>query len=181
MEKIIYSFVRLEEKDIERAMEIVEDGKAFLRLFHSPQWQHGHPDRETLEKAVALKKLYGIVIGGRLEAIGALTLTDDPSYKIIYEGKWLTDEKNYLTIHTLAVSASYRGHGLSQLFFLEAEKIAEAHHLKAMRADTYKLNIPMQKSFEKFGFVHCGIIYLVDEKEDNDRLAYEKIIEEERK
>ena len=43
-----------------------------------------------------------------------------------------------------------------------------------MRIDTHGDNIVMQAMLEKLGFVHCGTIYVREDKDP--RLAYEKSV-----
>lgn len=161
---------------LEKACQVMEDGRAVLKAAGSSQWQNGTPDRNLLIKDINLGKLYGVYADGELASICAFSLIPDPSYKKIEGGAWLTDTDKYLTMHTFSIGAMFRGQGFYRYMFAKAEEVAKANGLVAIRADTYKLNKTMQHIFEKEGFKKCGVIYLVDETIDNDRLAYEKVL-----
>jgi GNAT superfamily N-acetyltransferase len=172
-----FTFRLLTLEELLEAYQIVEDGRAFLKESGSSQWQHGRPSKELLSQDIEEQKLYGLFSSkGKMAAICALSSEEDPSYRNIYEGKWLTSGSIYLTVHTLAFASSYRGKHLSGLLFSFIEEEGKKRNIRSIRGDTYRKNLIMQKVFAKAGFTYCGIIYLINEKIDNDRLAYEKII-----
>jgi hypothetical protein len=176
-----YLMKKVPPADLEQAAEVMEDGRRFLKESGSSQWQHGLPSKELLAEDIAEGKLFGLYQDNLLVAICAFSLIPDPSYRVIYDGKWLTAGASYLTMHTFAFRSGFRGCGLSHLVFQEAERQAQIHHLSSIRGDTYKKNQVMQHVFIKEGFTRCGTILLVNEKIDNDRLAFEKIIGKEKK
>ncbi|MCI2069084.1 MAG: GNAT family N-acetyltransferase [Bacilli bacterium] len=167
---------KVEMVDYTRACEIMEDGIKMLKEAGSSQWQDGHPNKELIKENIEKGKLRGVYVDKRLALIASFSYIPDPSYKEIFSGQWLSKEDKYLTIHTLAVGKDYHGLKLSTYLFRQAEKEAKEHNLISLRADTYKLNLIMQHIFLSLGFKECGIIYLVGQSGDNDRLAYEKIL-----
>ena len=92
----------------------------------------------------------------------------EPTYSIIYDGKWIDDSLAYHVIHRIA---SYpEAHGV----FKEIMDFCFTHDAN-IRIDTHKDNLIMQHNIAKHGFTYCGIIYLPS---GDERLAYQKILEE---
>ncbi len=87
---------------------------------------------------------------------------DDPTYKTVYEGKWLNAEP-YGVIHRIAVKSHRRG----VASFCFSWCVSKGKNIKI---DTHRDNIPMQKSLAKNGFSYCGIIHL---ENGDERLAYQ--------
>lgn len=88
----------------------------------------------------------------------------DPTYDVIEEGTWLSDEP-YGVVHRIASDGS-TGVGT----FCISWAYEQAGHL---RMDTHDSNIPMNNLLRKLGFKFTGIIHVV---EDNyPRNAYEKL------
>lgn len=158
--------------DLDAADDIRKDGMKFIALTGSSQWQHNHPSREILKKDIETGSLYGLYLDGELCLICALFFVPDRSYEVI-EGKFLTDSRNYLSIHTFAVKGTKRGQHLHDKMFAYAKKLVMDTGMDSIRADTYKKNSIMQHVFAKEGFTYCGNIHLLDEVVDNDRMAYE--------
>ena len=174
-----YTFRRLTDQDKEDAYKVMEEGRSFLKASSSSQWQDGHPSKKTIDDDIASSSLEGLFADGLLIMICAFFFKEDPSYKKI-EGSWLLpSSKNYMVMHTFSVLSSFRGKGLSHLMFQKAKEEAIIKHMDSVRGDTYKLNKGMQHIFLREGFKYCGIIYLVDEKKDNDRFAYEYVLRKE--
>ncbi len=169
-------------EDIEEIMEITERARAFLRSQGLDQWQKGYPDRQIFLSDTVTGLGYVLEEEGRIAAVCALTFTEEPSYRNIYGGQWLTEHKGdaapaYAAIHRMAVSAALRGKGYAGRLFKKAAALARERGMESIRIDTHEGNLPMQRALEKSGFVRCGIIYLKGGAEDGDaRIAFEKIL-----
>jgi len=152
-------------QDLPEILSIYENARAFMRVNGNPyQWADGHPHEDLLVKDVENGNLYVLEdeeLG--LLCVFALLSGKDPTYARI-EGAWLNDEP-YLTIHRIA-SSGKRGGAASQCM-----QWAFAQHPN-LRIDTHEMNLPMQKTLAKNGFVHCGTIYL---ENGDPRWAYQKI------
>ncbi|MGB4130257.1 MAG: GNAT family N-acetyltransferase [Acholeplasmatales bacterium] len=156
--------------DKKAVLTIYEDAKAFIKSYNSPQWQDGYPNIDTFNADIENDRLYVYEYNGRVVACASF-YDYEKDYEKIYEGKWLTDNNNYIAVHTIAVLKEYRGLGISKEFF---NYIFENYNVNSIRIDTHELNIPMIKMLTKNGFEYCGVIYLNDNKE-HKRLVFEKI------
>lgn len=91
----------------------------------------------------------------------------DPTYNIIYEGKWLNN-KPYATIHRIASTGEIKGimHIAMQFALQQYDNI---------RIDTHHDNMVMQHLIEKEGFKYCGIIHCLS---GDERVAFQFTKEE---
>lgn len=151
--------------DFEEILKVYESARQFMLENDNPdQWRDGYPDEEMIIKDIESNNHFVCVDNNRV--IGCFTFMegDDPTYKEIYEGKWL-DNNPYGVIHKIAVLENGKGTGTSCLEYCFSR-------CKNIRIDTHRDNIPMQRLLEKRGFQYCGVIYnwLGDE-----RLAYQRV------
>ena len=93
----------------------------------------------------------------------------EPNYNYI-DGKWLQNA-NYITVHRIAIRNDQKGNGLAKIIMDEATKLYPK--LPSIRIDTHDDNLSMQRFLTKYGFTHCGTIYLENKE---TRRAYEKIL-----
>ena len=169
-----YKYKILEENDIDRVMEIFEDGKEYLRIQGNGQWQDGYPNRDIFLNDIKNHRLFGILDRDNeniIVAICAITYYEE-DYDHLYEGSWLSNY-DYLVIHRTSVKKEYRnmgyGHDLFALFIDTAKQ--EGYH--SLRVDTHEKNTNMRHVIESAGFTYCGRAIL---KPNKDRVVYEKII-----
>ncbi len=168
------TFRRTEAKDTDRLMELFGKASATMALLGIDQWQDGYPSRELIEGDIAEGRSYVVLCGGKIIGTTVLLADGEPDYEKIYDGKWLTDGKGYLTIHRITVDPEARGTGAASAIFAYAKKVAKERGLGSVRVDTHRGNIPMRRSLEKNGFIHCGSIYL--RANGRHRVAYEKVL-----
>lgn len=133
----------------------------FMAEQGNPQWQDGYPYDDVVQNFVNGGNFRILEIGGKVAAVYSV-FDSDGEYDDI-EGRWLTDgedgkNKNYLTVHTLAVSPLFRGQGLAKAAFKEAEEDARVSGKASIRMDTHIKNLPMQKLLSSQGFTYCGTI-----------------------
>lgn len=158
--------------DAAAIMEVINQAKAFLKSYNSPQWQDGHPDESLIKQDIANGDSYVLVVDGQVAGTAVLQTTPDPNYKDISEGQWVKPDEPYATIHRIAVSTKLRGHHLASYLLSNLLSAGLAQGIHNFRYDTHAVNLPMQKLGEAMDFQKRGIVY-VDDKIDRRRLAFE--------
>lgn len=101
---------------------------------------------------------------GHIHGVFALIPGRDPTYDIIEDGAWLSDEE-YSTIHRVAGDGRVNGVFEAALRF----SLAQTPHI---RIDTHEDNAVMRHLIEKNGFQRTGMIYCRD---GSPRIAYERV------
>lgn len=165
-------FRKTVEADIDRILCIIGQAQDYLKEQGIDQWQNGYPGQETIAEDV--QNGYGYVLLMKDIVVGTVAVTFDgeKTYDRIYEGKWLCD-RDYATIHRIAVDAGYKGTGLASEIIGNIEQMCRDRAVHSIRVDTHRRNTSMQRLLEKNGFLYCGIIYLEDHSE---RIAFEKTV-----
>ena len=154
------------EADVAEAARIYENARIFMKASGNPtQWSGEYPGELDVREGLADGTSYVCEDEGEIVATfyykqGA----DDPTYRRIIDGEWLTDAP-YSVIHRIAVK--YHGRGIADFCFGECFKL-----FPNIRIDTHRDNIPMQKCLTKNGFKHCGTIFVED---GTPRAAYQKV------
>lgn len=165
--------------DLDQMAAIAEDGKAFLRSKGVSQWQRGaYPDKAVFEQDVRSGIGYVLAEGDEVLAVCAVTFTDEPSYRNLSSGAWLTgSDAVYATIHRSAVSRAHQGRNLSGVLFSAVETLAAQAHAVSIRVDTHPDNLTMQRALQRAGFQNCGTLVLLEGDEIGDlRFGYEKLV-----
>ena len=159
-----YEIRTAQEEDLSQILEIYAYAREFMAANGNPhQWGKTNPPRETLEADIAGGKLYAAQNGGKICGVFFFSVGEDPTYRKIYDGKWLSDAP-YGTIHRIASNGSG---GLFKAC-VDFCKMQCPH----LRIDTHADNKIMQHVIEKAGFQRCGIIYIAD---GTPRIVYERI------
>ena len=152
--------------DFETVKRIYADARRFMKEQGNPdQWGDRHPPVELLREDIEVGRLYLCVEGEEILGSFFFQVGDDPTYRVIHNGKWLNDAP-YGVIHRIAVAK--QGRGVASVCFDFA-----LSQCKNVKIDTHKDNIPMQRALEKKGFSYCGIIYIAS---GDERIAYQKSI-----
>lgn len=152
--------------DLDEILKIYERARAFMAQNGNPgQWGSQNPPKELLEEDIDSNCLFLYVHNGRIEAVFAFILGEDPTYGAIEDGAWLDDTLPYGTVHRLASAGTYPGVASKVLAWC-------AERCDSLRADTHADNRIMQHLLEKNGFTRCGIIHLAD---GAPRIAYQKL------
>lgn len=161
--------------DIPRILEIINDAKALLKSLNIDQWQNGYPNLEQIENDIQNKESYVITTDdGIIAATTMFTLRSEPTYKKVYEGKWIIDESEpYGVIHRLAMSKDFRGQGIAKFVFEELHQQLQEKGIQSLKIDTHEDNKGMQSLIKKMGYQYCGIIFT---GYGAKRLAFEKVI-----
>ena len=145
-------------------IRIYAHARRFMAANGNPsQWGESYPARELLVQDIAAERCYvGMGADGKPCCAFVFIIGDDPTYKIIYNGKWVNDLP-YGTIHRLASDGTMHGVFDACLAFC-------LRLIKNIRADTHNDNHIMQSILEKNGFVRCGNIFVAD---GSERIAYQ--------
>ncbi|HEY8445175.1 MAG TPA: GNAT family N-acetyltransferase [Bacilli bacterium] len=164
-------------EDLNGILEIVQDAINLLKQNNVNQWQNGYPNRDVFIKDIENQTLYVLCDNSIIVGFCNISPLPDPSYKVIYEGSWLTDVEEYVVIHRLAVRKENYHCNCARTLIEFAYKIAKENHKISIRVDTHHDNIPMNRLLQKMGFIKCGIIHLIGYSDaEKARVAYEKII-----
>ena len=159
-------------EELECVLEIIEDGREFLRQQGINQWQYGPPCRETIINDINKKTSYVYKKFGVIVATAMLTLYDEDYEN--YSSVWL-ENSSYLAIHRLATSKKLRNQGIAREFMESIYFFAKSQNIKFLRIDTHINNKIMRKFLSNFGFEERGIIKLTMKNilDDKERIAYE--------
>lgn len=151
------------KEDIPAMQEIFAYARNFMRNTGNPdQWGDNYPSDELLESDIGSGDSYVVEDGGEIIATFVLRPGNDPTYNVIYDGKWPNDLP-YATIHRIAGSGKRKG-------MLHTAMQYALGTYSAIRIDTHRDNIVMQKAIAKEGFTYCGIIHCWN---GSERLAYQ--------
>lgn len=167
---ITFRFTRKEE--IDRIMELVAAAQGWFRDRGIDQWQDGYPTPAVFEADIARGSSYVGELDGRVLLTGCLSFDGEPTYREIFDGRWL-NEAPYGVIHRLVVDPAWKGRGLAGEFlhFCYAEALRRG--VENIRIDTHLQNLPMQRLIARHGFLHCGRILL---ESGADREAYQRTL-----
>lgn len=160
------------KKDIDRVMVILGEARQSIGKLGIDQWQYGYPTRDIIIDDVSKGFSYVVCDEGEIYATFCLKEDEEPTYKNIYEGAWISTEKSY-ALHRIAICNLKRGKGIADKIIEFIVEKCKNDGISSLKVDTHKGNLPMRRMLEKNGFVYCGIIYLGTGEE---RVAYEKTI-----
>lgn len=166
------------KSDLDSIMAIIEDARRFMREKGVNQWQNGRPGRELFESDIETGSCFVYAHGEAVAGVISIFCADEPSYCVVYGGKWLSDGLPYAVFHRLAVAAEYRGEGIAAKLLSFAENYARNNGMRSIRGDTHRDNMSMRGLLQKCGYNLCGTIH-IDEPAPGDieRLCYEKVFE----
>ena len=152
------------EADLPALLAVFETAKAFMAAHGNPtQWGPGYPGEALLQDQIRRGVCYVVEADGQMAGTFCCLPGADPSYAQI-EGAWPEDVP-YLTIHRLASSGRVHGVARACIDWCAARGLA-------LRIDTHRDNLVMQRMLQKNGFVYCGVIHLAENGEP--RLAYHR-------
>jgi ribosomal protein S18 acetylase RimI-like enzyme len=142
--------------DIDKILEITKSCAIHLTAQDIFQWNEHYPNKSAFEHDVLRKELY--VLEGNSSIIGTIvlsTLMDSEYIPII----WLTENKNNLYIHRLAIKPEHQGKGYAQHLMDFAETFAKENHYDSIRLDTFSQNSRNLKFYENRGYRRLDSIY----------------------
>ena len=148
--------------DLDEIKQIYAHAREFMKQTNNPtQWGDHKPAISQIIDDIEKKKSYVCINEEEIVGVFYFNIEEDITYNYI-EGNWLNDEE-YGVIHRIAVKQNTRGIGTFCIKWAMSQ-------CQNVRIDTHENNTPMRSLLKKLGFVHCGIIYLLD---GNPRLAYQ--------
>lgn len=165
-------FRKADKSDIDAIICIIKHAQQYLKEQKIEQWQNNYPNIETIKSDIKNGNGYVLTKDGITAGTVAVVFGAEETYENIYGGKWISD-REYATIHRIAVSAGEKGKGLASVILGEIEKMCLNEGVHSIRVDTHRENIPMQRLLQRNGFQYCGVIYLGD---GSERIAFEKAI-----
>ncbi|WP_339660283.1 GNAT family N-acetyltransferase [uncultured Polaribacter sp.] len=159
--------------DIPKIMEIINDAKSLLKSLQIDQWQNGYPNAEQIENDIKNVESFVVVNSDdEIFATSMFTLRKEPTYKIIFDGKWMiSEDEKYGVIHRLAIKKENRKSGIAKFIFNQFHQQLKKQNIKCLKIDTHEENLGMQSLIKKLGYQYCGIIYT---SYGDKRLAFEK-------
>ncbi len=150
-------------EDIPQMQAIFTIARKFMTETGNPnQWEADYPGEPLLHEDIESGDSHVILKDNRIVATFLLRGGVDPTYNIIYDGKWLNDAP-YATIHRIAGNGEVNG------IFHTAMQLALLHYSN-IRIDTHRDNKIMQNAIKKEGFTYCGIIHCRD---GSERMAFQ--------
>lgn len=155
--------------DFQTVLTLYEAARKFMRENGNPdQWGTTYPSAEQVEKDIETGRSYVCEEEGELLGTFYFAVEEDPVYRVIEEGSWLTDGP-YGVMHRVAAPGAQRGVASFCIEWCFEQSGRD------LRIDTYQDNIPMQNLLAKRGFTRCGIVHMPDD--GSPRIAYEKCSE----
>ncbi|GFH41488.1 N-acetyltransferase [Lactococcus hodotermopsidis] len=155
--------------DLRAIVAVIENARAFLKRQGIDQWQtSSYPNVSDVSADIETGVGYVLEIDGEIAGYAAVITGFDPAYDKIQDGAWLNDNRDYVTIHRLALSDQFRGRALAQQFFRAI--FAEFSSYHDFRCDTHTENQIMQHILTKLGFEKCGIVLF-----EGARLAFQSV------
>lgn len=151
--------------DIDRVMQIMENGRDAIAALGIDQWQQGYPHRGIVADDVQWGESYVVEEDGELLGTCMVSMRGDRNYDSI-DGTWLihsaSTEPRYATIHRVAVAAEAKGRGLAKYMFMQVEQLARQHDCESIRVDTHPGNVPMRSLCERCGYTYCGVAHVLE-------------------
>lgn len=160
---------KAKQADLSQIIEVIESARAFLKAQGLDQWQTSAYPSSTdvlsdIEKGVG----YVLRHDGVLAGYAAVITGFEPAYDQL-KGAWLNHNRDYVTVHRLAISSQVRGQSLGQKLFTDVFETFDTY--TDFRVDTHPDNQIMQHILTKLGFESCGIVIY-----EGERVAYQKLI-----
>ncbi len=159
--------------DIEGIAALYDGARGYFAANGIDQWQVGGPDIDSAFGDVDDGICYVVVDDeGRLEGTFVCDFSGEPAYDRLTDGEW-ESQGEYATLHRVAVAEEFKGRGVGgeMIAFIEAR--CREYGVEAIRGDTHRDNLSMQRMLEKNGFERRGrVFYPVA----GERLAFEKIL-----
>ena len=158
--------------DLPAIMEIINEAKVTLKASGIDQWQKGYPNESVILQDMAGGYSYIYLRDGIPAATFAFFYGEDPTYEVITEGQWLTDNP-YTVSHRITIKGTFRGQGVLGEIVAWAGDESRKRGYSSMRIDTHPENKSMQRALQKAGYTYCGHILT---SIGDMRWGYEKLL-----
>lgn len=151
--------------DLTEILALYRRARSFMAANgNAGQWGRHYPPKEMIERDIAEGHLYVDETEGQIYGVFAFIIGEDPTYRYIEDGAWLSDE-SYGTIHRAAGDGIHKG-------FLKRTVAYCSKRILHLRMDTHAQNDVMRHLALELGFKQCGTIYVAD---GSKRIAFEKL------
>lgn len=143
-------------KDIENILQITRECASFMESKGICQWNAHYPNKSAFKNDALRGELY--VVENNNNVIGCIVISTfmDEVYKKV---SWLTESKQNIYIHRLAVQPKHQGKGYAQKLMDFAEEYAIKNSYTSIRLDTFSQNKRNQKFYELRGYKPLDKIY----------------------
>lgn len=165
--------------DLDSAYKVIEDAKKVFKENGSNQWQDydGYPSLKTLSDDLKRNELFVYELDNKIIGVMVISSKHEEAYDYIYDGKWLSDDLNYVVLHRIAVLKEYRGLGYSKKMMEYVINYAKVNNYSSIKVDTMVNNKEMRNLLVKSGFILVGKINLLRKDViDKLRLAYDFLV-----
>lgn len=78
------------QKDLPEIMNLIDEGKKWMKSQGSSQWQNNYPTPEIISDDIKRGNSYILESDGKIIGTTAMIYGENSIYNQIYEGKWLT-------------------------------------------------------------------------------------------
>ena len=126
------------------------------------QWNESYPNRAAFETDVERSELFVFELNRRVIGCVAISSFMDKEYETV---KWLTETKNNVYVHRLAVHPACQGKGYARQLMDYAERFAIENNYTSIRLDTFSQNKRNQLFYELRGYKKLGDIYFPKQSE----------------
>ena len=149
-------------KDIGKLLEITK--ACAVSMIHKKiyQWNEFYPNKNAFLKDLEQNELYVLELNNELIGCVCVSTFMDEEYKAI---SWLSQTKNNIYIHRLAIQPNHQGKGYAQKLMTFAEGFAEKKNFLSVRLDTFSQNERNVKFYENRGYKRLGNIYFPKQSE----------------
>jgi GNAT superfamily N-acetyltransferase len=147
------------------------------------QWSSTYPTNDHFTTDIENRVLWVVAVpaadsGINEDIAGVAAITTD-QYEQYVECGWSLDDKAVVP-HRVCVNSAYRGKGVGEMLYNQAEVYARSLGINRIRVDTYSGNIPMCSLINKrMGYSFCGTMQLTFATTGEKGVwnCYEKILE----
>jgi ribosomal protein S18 acetylase RimI-like enzyme len=126
------------------------------------QWNAHYPNAKAFQNDIKRNELYVLEIENEVAGCIVVSTHMDEEYVPI---QWLTENKNNIYIHRLAIHPKYQSLGYAQQLMTFAEQYAIDNNYSSIRLDTFSQNKRNQKFYELRGYKRLADIYFPKQSE----------------
>ncbi|MGC1203602.1 MAG: GNAT family N-acetyltransferase [Flavobacteriaceae bacterium] len=159
-------------KDIDKLFEITKACALSMIQKKIYQWNEFYPNKNAFLKDLERNELYVLELNNALIGCVCISTFMDDEYKAI---SWLSETKNNIYIHRLAIHPNHQGKGYAQKLMTFAEDFAKKNKVLSLRLDTFSQNERNVKFYENRGYKRLGNIYF-PKQSDYPFYCYELVL-----
>ena len=149
-------------KDIDKLLEITKACGIHMISKNIFQWNEFYPNKNAFLKDLGRNELYVLEIENTLIGCICVSTFMDEEYNTI---SWLSETKNNIYIHRLAIHPNHQGKGYAQKLMSFAEDFSKKNNFISVRLDTFSINQRNVQFYEHRGYKRLGNIYFPKQSE----------------